>query len=605
LLTVLEPLKNGHNKQSFPSSASALESSLRDFQGFIDDIEAFLKKNLESTSFYELCQVDSRRRYCDVVGEFNKRLNQLLSELSGILSIRVEDIIGSSDVIRSEDFDDLQSSFVSSMRLFEEKFSIENAKEADRKSTLDLILQQQSLIQSTLISIHGSSSAITAAEQEGLTSLIQDANSKVNDSFETIQTKLADIERQQQINFDEMKVLVKQVVENTGNKTTGEKRQELLLKLVLSDDKFEDLEVKSAYIAKGGFGSVHLGRFRSSGPIYNLAVKVVERDSELSLKDKQSLENELLFMSITSNHINIVKAYGYYHETSKRSVMVMELAKFGSVWDVVNTTGSYSSVITIPFHIKFMWVKQLLSAIKHIHGYSFIHKDIKSENCLLFDGLVLKLGDFGLTKDGSKAQATATGAGTFAFMAPELIKKQSSTVKSDLYAWAMTFIQIFMGCQPSIDDHLDKIVAMFPDKSQDHVEDKFKLCWLSAEPSSRDSVERISRFLDTIEVPEEDLRRDFTYTEIKLSSIHNKISSSTLDDEVASISNNSLKSPPTTQSASSISHSNPHVAELINWFTSNVPDVTLDDRVIYAEALVALKITSIERFKKLLLRKQQ
>jgi hypothetical protein len=170
---VFDTLKDGISSIPDQSLLVPLES----FQSLVEDLEPFLNNNLEPTSFSNLCKPSYRLHYCDAIGEFNKRFNSLLLEISGILLIQPESIFGLSAITRrQEDFEDLKSSFANSMELFQKKFSIQEAKDdhiLDREATLDLIVMQESLIQSTLISIHGPSNALTTEELQDLSSHIE------------------------------------------------------------------------------------------------------------------------------------------------------------------------------------------------------------------------------------------------------------------------------------------------------------------------------------------------------------------------------------------------------------------------------------------------
>ncbi|KAL9940657.1 hypothetical protein V8E36_000145 [Tilletia maclaganii] len=80
------------------------------------------------------------------------------------------------------------------------------------------------------------------------------------------------------------------------------------------------------------------------------------------------------------------------------------------------------------------WATQLLSALAFFHARNLAHADIKKENCLLTDDLVLKVGDLGSARwmESSSAQ-DGGGLGTLAYSAPELARSglgSSSSLRS-------------------------------------------------------------------------------------------------------------------------------------------------------------------------------
>ena len=107
-------------------------------------------------------------------------------------------------------------------------------------------------------------------------------------------------------------------------------------------------------------------------------------------------------------------------------------------------------------------MKDISAAVAHLHSHGVTHKDIKAENVLLHNSpyeFCVKLCDFGLAKQESMGtgktvaptmmKESMAGAGTLAFMAPELqnpslsVDKHSSAA-SDVFAICVTFIQILL-----------------------------------------------------------------------------------------------------------------------------------------------------------------
>jgi len=70
-------------------------------------------------------------------------------------------------------------------------------------------------------------------------------------------------------------------------------------------------------------------------------------------------------------------------------------------------------------------IKEILNGLDAIHSKRQLHRDLKSDNILITKSGDLKIGDFGYALQLTKEKTTCSDhAGTPAWMAPELIKKE-------------------------------------------------------------------------------------------------------------------------------------------------------------------------------------
>jgi serine/threonine protein kinase len=93
--------------------------------------------------------------------------------------------------------------------------------------------------------------------------------------------------------------------------------------------------------------------------------------------------------------------------------------------------------------------------MQYLYSCGVQHRDLKSHNCLLTKEARAKVSDFGLSRcDALKTATTLTTkngdglSGTPAFMAPELLKDNVFTEKSDVYSYAMVLWELFDGGVP-------------------------------------------------------------------------------------------------------------------------------------------------------------
>ena len=87
---------------------------------------------------------------------------------------------------------------------------------------------------------------------------------------------------------------------------------------------------------------------------------------------------------------------------------------------------------------------QIADGISDIHSAGVIHRDIKPCNIRIDSSRVVKIPDFGLSRQTGKDDKTRSVAGTLGYMAPELIGTRTIAFTSaiDVYAFGITAITL-------------------------------------------------------------------------------------------------------------------------------------------------------------------
>ncbi|CAN7007539.1 unnamed protein product [Brassica oleracea var. botrytis] len=192
-------------------------------------------------------------------------------------------------------------------------------------------------------------------------------------------------------------------------------------------------------LGEGGFGKVFKGTLPGSDA--EIAVKRVSRGSSQGMRE--------FLAEVTTigrlRHPNLVRLLGYcrYNE---ELYLVYDCMPNGSLDKYLY--GSDQEQLS--WSQRFKIIKDVASALSYLHHdwlQVVVHRDIKPANVLLDDKMNASLGDFGLAKLHERGHEVQTSrvAGTFGYMAPDLVRTGRPTTGTDVYAFGVFMLEVSCG----------------------------------------------------------------------------------------------------------------------------------------------------------------
>jgi eukaryotic-like serine/threonine-protein kinase len=156
--------------------------------------------------------------------------------------------------------------------------------------------------------------------------------------------------------------------------------------------------------------------------------------------------------TIDFNHPNIATYYELVNDDSM-TLIVMEFLVGKTLKSWLGDKHQFSINESVEI------IKQLLSALGHIHKFGISHRDIKPGNIFLFADGKIKVTDFGISHPIGKPQDQIDYVqGTPAYMAPEQIISSQNNLHADLFSAGVILYELLCKKKPFNGPEQKKII---------------------------------------------------------------------------------------------------------------------------------------------------
>ena len=215
---------------------------------------------------------------------------------------------------------------------------------------------------------------------------------------------------------------------------------------VITVPKLKDVE-KCEEIGRGAYGVIFRGGWQGSPCAIKEVHEILTSESTISAFQKECNQSTRL------RHPNIDQFFGLYQKGQSFPSLVMELLHC-SLHHLLEPPEKDKKPLPMPMELKLSLLCDITRGLRYLHNHSpcIIHRDLSSNNVLVTEGMVAKIGDLGTIRffDPKAQSKMSKQPGTVVFMPPEALTDDPKYgCDIDIFSFACVALHTLSGQWPT------------------------------------------------------------------------------------------------------------------------------------------------------------
>lgn len=253
-----------------------------------------------------------------------------------------------------------------------------------------------------------------------------------------------------------------------------------------------DCYEKVRVVGRGAFGVCWLCRDKNDAS--KVIVKMINTHG-MTEKEEKYIQSEVNLLKKVQHPLII--GYIDYFTIDNQLAIVMQYAEGGTLERLINDQKVIGDMREyFPEKTVLEYFTQILIALDHMHSKHIVHRDLKPQNILMNRRkTILKLSDFGISKELGTKSAASTVIGTPNYLSPEICECRPYNQKCDMWALGCVLFELLHLERAFDGENLPAIVMKITQgklkKMGDHVSNEVKNlveCLLKTNEKSRPDV---------------------------------------------------------------------------------------------------------------------